>query len=67
MLAFYMAALETDEERDKLADLYQRYHQLLTKAALRIVKSPDLAEDAVHETFVAAIEDKGKIIFDIRL
>jgi RNA polymerase sigma-70 factor (ECF subfamily) len=56
-----MAALETDEERYNLKDLYERYHQLLMKVALKIVRSPDLAEDAVHETFLAAIEDKNKI------
>jgi DNA-directed RNA polymerase specialized sigma24 family protein len=62
MLSFYIAALETDEERDGIKDLYERYHQLLMKVALKIVRSSDLAEDAVHETFLAAIEDKGKII-----
>jgi RNA polymerase sigma-70 factor (ECF subfamily) len=62
MLGLYIAALETDEERARLKDLYERYHQLLMKTALRIVRSPDLAEDAVHETFLAAIESKEKKI-----
>jgi RNA polymerase sigma-70 factor (ECF subfamily) len=61
MFSIYIAALETDAERDRLKELYERYHQLLMKVALKIVRSPDLAEDAVHETFLAAIEGKNKI------
>jgi RNA polymerase sigma-70 factor (ECF subfamily) len=61
MLGLYIAALDTEDERDRLRELYDRYHKLLMKVAFKIVRSPDLAEDAVHETFLAAIEDKNRI------
>ena len=61
MLMFYLSALDTPEERDRLAYLYEKYYRLLNKTALKILGAMDFAEDAVHETFLAAIEGDQKI------
>jgi len=61
MLMMYLTALDTSEERDRLSYLYDKYYQLLIKTALKILGDIGLAEDAVHETFLAAIESDKKI------
>ncbi|MDR2157264.1 MAG: RNA polymerase sigma factor [Clostridiales Family XIII bacterium] len=60
MLAIYLAALETDEEQDAFARLYEKRRYHCFRAALRITRSEELAEDAVHEAFLAAMRTKVK-------
>ncbi|MDR1328182.1 MAG: sigma-70 family RNA polymerase sigma factor [Oscillospiraceae bacterium] len=62
MLALYISALETDEERDKFAYLYEENYRLLMNVARRIVRSSELAEEVVHDTFVTALEQKEKFL-----
>ncbi|MDR2043922.1 MAG: sigma-70 family RNA polymerase sigma factor [Clostridium sp.] len=62
MLSFYLAVLNTSEERDRITYLYDKYHQLLLKFAVKILGDNGAAEDAVHDTFIAAIESDRKIL-----
>jgi RNA polymerase sigma-70 factor (ECF subfamily) len=62
MLLIYLAALDTEEERDKLTFLYEKYKGLLKSAAMKVIRDRDLADDAVHETFMEAIRHKEKIL-----
>lgn len=62
MLFFFLSALETDEERGALTSLYEQYKDLLVRVAMKYLRQPDLAEDAVHETFFEAIRHKNEIL-----
>ncbi|MDR2356582.1 MAG: sigma-70 family RNA polymerase sigma factor [Oscillospiraceae bacterium] len=62
MLTFYISALESDGERDRFAYLYEQNFRLLTKAAYRILRSNELAEEAVHDAFVRVLERKEKFL-----
>jgi RNA polymerase sigma-70 factor (ECF subfamily) len=62
MLFILLTALETEEERDKLTYLYERYYQQFVKTAYKIVRSQEVAEEVVHDAFVAAIERKEKFL-----
>jgi RNA polymerase sigma-70 factor (ECF subfamily) len=59
---FYLAALDTDNERNKFELLYTQNIQLLTNIARKILLSEELADDAVHTTFLNAIEHKEEIL-----
>ena len=60
MLVFYCSMLETEQERKKMTEIYQEHKHALLMYALKIVKNQDLAEDAVHNAFIAIIEQKEK-------
>jgi RNA polymerase sigma-70 factor (ECF subfamily) len=62
MLAFYLAELETEEERAKMTQLYTEHRSALYYIALKLTRDPDLAEDAVHNTFIEVINRKEKIL-----
>ena len=57
MRAFYLATLETQEQKNRFDYLYRKYSELMYKVALSITQSCDLAEDAVHETFLQVINE----------
>ena len=61
MILIYLSMLETSGERDRFAELYNSHKKRLTYAAGRYLADNQLAEDAVHETFVAAIENRSKV------
>lgn len=62
MLWFYLTILDTPEKRDKLTLIYNDYKGIMYYEALRVLKDVQLAEDAVHNSFLALI----KIIDEIR-
>lgn len=62
MLAIYMSALNTDEERKKLSYLYEKFKKRLFHTALKITRNQTMAEDAVHNTFASAINHKEKFL-----
>lgn len=57
MLAFYLATIDTLEQREQFEYVYRNYSNMMYKTALSIAKSPELAEDAVHETFLQIIKE----------
>lgn len=52
MLILYLSALETDEEKNKLEQLYINYKNLIYCIAFDYMSELYLVEDAVHNTFL---------------
>lgn len=52
MLVFYLAALDSDDDKNKFEYIYCKYYRFMLHTAAGIIKNSSLAEDAVHETFV---------------
>lgn len=61
MLGAYLAMLETPEEKSVFEELYRKYKTIMYNNAYRILKNSALAEDAVHNAFLAVIENSQKI------
>lgn len=57
MIAFYVAMLDTDEQKDKFNEIYTRYYGMMYQVAKSITHDSSLAEDALHETCLKLIED----------
>lgn len=51
----YLQMLESDADRSRFAQLYERYRRLMFHVARQILPCDEDAEDAVHEAFVAII------------
>ena len=62
MLLFYLSVLDTEEERMKMSEIYEVYQPLMLRYALKITANQQLAEDAVHDAFLAIIEHKTKYL-----
>ena len=61
MLAFFLAVLESEADREKFTELYEQYHGLIEKTAMRILKNQQDAEDAVQNSFVQIIRHFEKV------
>ena len=64
MLWMYMAMLETAEQKDKLAFIYENYAGMMYHVAIGVVGEHYLAEDAVHETFLRLIRIIDEVEID---
>lgn len=60
MLIIYLAALDSDEEKIKMTDIYEQYKTVMLRYAKAILQNTELAEDAVHNAFLAIIKHKDK-------
>ena len=49
------------DEKQKLTEIYEKYRNRMYITACRILNDPYLAEDAVHEAFVAISKNLDKI------
>lgn len=61
MLTFYLAMLDTPEEKSVFEQLYRLYRQDMFKTAYGILKNKYDSEDAVHEAFMRVIKKLTKI------
>lgn len=61
MVGFYLAMLDSVEEKDKFEELYRLYRQDMYKVAYSILKNSADAEDAVHEAFLIILRNLNKI------
>ena len=61
MLAFFLAVLESEADRQKFTEIYEQYHGLIEKTAMRILKNQQDTEDAVQNTFVQVIRHFEKV------
>ena len=61
MLMMFLAALETPEEKIRFEKIYYQYVQKLYAIAWKILKNTEDAEDMVHDTFRAVIENMDKV------
>ncbi len=55
-LTFYLAMLETPEQKSKFEDIYTNYRGLMLYTAYQVMHDYQLAEDIVHEVFVKIIK-----------
>lgn len=55
MLSLFLALLESEADRKQFIEIYEQYHGLIEKTAIRILKNQQDAEDAVQNTFVQII------------
>ena len=61
MLLFYLSLLKSQEDQDKFEQLYRKYAKLMKYVALQKLKNEQLAEEAVHESFIKVINSFYKI------
>lgn len=61
MLIFLLAALESEEDRQKFTAVYEQYHVQLEDVAMGILKNQRDAEDAVQNAFMQIIRHFEKI------
>lgn len=62
MLLVYLFALETEQERHNLTELYEANKAMLLRYALKITSNQEMAEDAVHNTFLSVIKHKETLL-----
>lgn len=61
MVSFFLAALESDADRQMFRSIYDRHHAKMESAAIRILKNQSDAEDAVQNAFMQVIRHFEKI------
>lgn len=61
MLMMYLSTISTEEDKTKFEQLYHAYEQKMYAVAFKILKNPEDAEDIVHDSFRAVIENLEKI------
>ncbi len=61
MLGFYLALIESPEEKKAFEKLYKEYLDIMYNNAYKILKDKYLAEDAVHNAFLSLIKSSKKI------
>ncbi|MDR2569415.1 MAG: sigma-70 family RNA polymerase sigma factor [Oscillospiraceae bacterium] len=62
MILLYISTLDTDDERIKMTQIYERYKSLMLMYARKILKNEEQAENAVHEAFLSIIKHKEKYL-----
>ena len=55
MLSFFLAALESDADRQRFLAIYEQNHAQMERTALRILQNQSDAEDAVQNSFMQVI------------
>ena len=52
MIAIYLAALDSEEEKDRFREIYIQYRDAMYRIAFSILHNDADAEDAVHQAFL---------------
>lgn len=60
-MLIYTSLADKADEREKLARIYEKYKNKMYSAAFLILGDSYLAEDAVHEAFIAIARNIGKL------
>lgn len=61
MIGIFLALIDTEEEKTKFIELYEKYRKLMFFVANEITKNNELAEDAVQEAFFRIAKNFKKI------
>ncbi len=61
MIAFYLAMLETEEEKDTFTGIYEKYRYTCLHVAKLVTKNHAWAEEAVQNAFIEIIKNKAEI------
>jgi RNA polymerase sigma-70 factor (ECF subfamily) len=62
MFYVMLAAIEDEQERIRIADIYEKYRYKCLHIAMGITHNQQMAEDAVEDAFVEVIKQKDKIL-----
>lgn len=57
MLLIYLNTLETEEDKIKMAQIYEEYSDLVFSIAKDFLKNQQDAEDAMHDTFLKIVKN----------
>jgi len=57
----YLQMLDTQEEKNRFEQLYERYNRLMFYVAHKILTGEQDVEDAVHQAYIAILENFHKI------
>ena len=60
-MLIFLQALTTEDDKEKFEKLYRQYKYSMYKISWNILKNEKDAEDIVHESFWAIIENFDKI------
>ena len=60
-ISLYLMTLETEEQRDKLTRIYEKYYTFMRCCALRYAKDTGAEDDIVHEAVLKIIDHMDKI------
>lgn len=63
-MIFYLSLIENQDEKDKFEYIYTNYKYRMLYEAKHILKDENMAEDAVHESFIKIIQMISKISLD---
>lgn len=61
MVGLYLTMLEDPEDQQVFREFYETYHQAMFRATYRVLGSRESAEDAVHDAFLAILEQMPKV------
>jgi len=61
MLSFYLSLLSDPADKEKIAQIYEKYRQMMYATAYEILRSRYDAEDAVHESFIRLASNLHKV------
>ena len=61
MLALYLAALDTDEEKSEFEKLYLEHRQNMYRVAFEVLNNVQDAEDAVHKSFLKIADNFSRV------
>lgn len=56
MLSIYLAMIDLPSDREKFTAIYDAYKKLMFRVAMSVLHSPQLAEEAVQESFLKIAE-----------
>jgi len=56
-MLFYLAALDSGDDKCKFERLYRAYRGLMFQVARKVLRSDEDAEDAVHQAFLKLAEE----------
>lgn len=67
MISYYLSAVETDEDRDKIIYIYENFYSFMAYTAGQILCDSNAVEDIVHNAMIKIIENIDMIDFsDLR-
>jgi len=61
LLAIYLAMLDNEDDKNRLAQIYEDHKSVMLRYALSITQNREMAEDAVHNAILSIINHKDKL------
>lgn len=57
MLALYLSLCDSEEQQNKLIYIYEKYYDVMYRAAYKVIRNTETARDLVHETMIKIIKN----------